>query len=277
MLSNYVEGTVKLSPSSAKIIQVRSGERTSLSEDFDGVELSRYVAGKIPYHYRSAKKIALDFESAHDAIEMVLSLFAQAPTAEKFQNSHCGEIISSIYLEEVLGYRRLYCKLSLTTSENTNVHKMDGFFVNISTAPFHYLLVEAKTSVLPTSKTKFNGHRHGILKQMLESIGKYSHGDQRFDFTRIRDNLDTSFDPDVAKQIRSDLIPPGPKHSAYCGIAVVNSSTIDANDDDFIISTACPNEFSYRAVLVKDLAALASAAYKEGAKIMDAILKSAAS
>ena len=117
---------------------------------------------------------------------MTLSLFSQAPTIPKFQNSHSGEILSSVYLEKVLGYRRLYSKLTMTTAENTNVHKMDGFFVKTDKDPYHYLFVEGKTSVHPTGSSTFKGHRYGLLKQMVRSIGKYVPGDERFDFTRIQ-------------------------------------------------------------------------------------------
>lgn len=270
-LNLYVDGTVDIESSCLSIKKVRAGRRTFLKPDCNGRKLSRYLGGKLPYHYRAPEKIGEDFGAEHDALEMVWSLFAQAPTTPKFQNSHCGEILSSVYLEEVLGYRRLYSKLTLTSSENTNVHKMDGFFVKTDEAEFEYLLVEAKSSILPTEKTKFSGHRHGILKQMLESIDGYGKEDERFDFAKIRDNLAASFSDKEARQIKKDLIPPGPIKCSFLGVAVVNSSTVHSLDDDFILSSSISYPFEFSAIVVEDLAALARESYNYGRTVMDAI------
>jgi hypothetical protein len=266
----YVAGTVVLKPSDSSVTVVRTGSRITLKEEHDGHPLSRYIAGQIPYYYRAPTAIGADFAARHDAIEMVLALFSQSPTTVKFQNSHCGEILSSIFLEEVVGYRRLFCKLTLTTAEDTNVHKMDGFFVKATSDPFEYLFVEAKTSILPTEKTTFSGHRHGILKQMITSLGSYDKIDERFDFTRIRDNLEQNFLPAEAKQIRSDLVPPGPSNASYVGVAVTNQQTIDQRDDDYILSAACNKTFDFYGLVVFDLKKLAQESYRHGKVISDA-------
>ncbi|WP_197077044.1 MULTISPECIES: Hachiman antiphage defense system protein HamA [Pseudomonas] len=270
-LNLYVDGCADIESSCLTIQKVRSGRRTFLKPDHNGRKLSRYIGGKLPYHYRSPEKIGEDFGAEHDALEMIWSLFAQAPTSPKFQNSHCAEILSSVYLEEVLGYRKLYSKLTLTSSENTNVHKMDGFFVKTDGTEFEYLLVEAKSSILPTEKTKFSGHRHGILKQMLESIDGYAKEDERFDFAKIRDNLSTSFSTNEARQIKRDLIPPGPIRCSFLGVAVVNSSTVHSADDDFILSSSISYPFEFSAIVVDDLATLARESYHYGKSVMDAI------
>lgn len=270
-LKLYVDGTVDIASSCLTIQKVRAGRRSFLKSEYDGRKLSRYIGGKLPYHYRAPEKIGEDFGAEHDALEMIWSLFSQAPTTPKFQNSHCGEILSSVYLEEVLGYRKLYSKLTLTSSQNTNVHKMDGFFVKTDCDEFEYLLVEAKSSVLPTVKTKFSGHRHGILKQMLESIEAYSKDDERFDFAKIRDNLSVSFSEKEARQIKRDLVPPGPLKCSFLGVAVVNSSTVHSADDDFIISSNISYPFDFSAIVVDDLAVLASESYQYGKTVMDAI------
>lgn len=269
-LKLYIDGTVSITPSSVAITSLRTADRSILKESYGDHTLSRYIGGKIPYFYREPEKIGEDFGAGHDAIEMLLSLFATIPTTPKFQNSHCGEIISSLYLEEVLGYRKLYSKLTLTTAENTNVHKMDAFFVKIDKEN-EYLLVEAKSSIIPTETTKFSGHRHGILKQMLGSIGEYTKGDERFDFTRIRDNLGKDFSEEEAKKIKKDLIPPGPIKCSFLGVATVNASTIDAKDDDYILSQSCENSFNFAAVVVNDLATLAKDAYDHWRKVGDAL------
>jgi hypothetical protein len=271
-LSLYVSGTIELA-CSAQIKSIRKGYRANLQDEYRGHQLARYLGGRIPYHYRTPENIGADFSAGHDAIEMVLSLFSQAPTTPKFQNSHSGEILSSIYLEEVVGYQRLYSKLTLTTAENTNVHKMDGFFVKTDVSPFHYLFVEAKTSIHPHGTSTFRGHRSGVLKQMIRSLGSYVPGDERFDLTRIRDNLSQRFDPAVAKEIKADLVPPGPLNSSFMGIAVVNAATVNQKDDDYILGQPCEREFEFRALVVSDLAALAKEAYRYGKEISESLKK----
>jgi hypothetical protein len=261
-LDTFVSENIDLKVSDNKLTVVRSGWRSILNDVASDHNLHKYLAGQIPYFYRSPDKIAADFQARHDALEMIIDLTTKLPTSPKFQNSHCGEILCALYLEDVLKLRRLYSKLTLTTSENTNVHKMDGFFVDTTTSPYSYIAVEAKSSVLPTAKSKFTGHRHGILGQMIESLGNYSQHDTRFDYVAIRDNLDSHFTSDEAKTIKADLVPPGPNQLSYFGMAAFNQSTVHQKDDDFILTEQCANNFSYRALAVTDLSQLAQNAYQ---------------
>jgi hypothetical protein len=142
---------------------VRSGWRVVLDDNAKQT-LPRYAAGKISYYYRIPKNIGADFAAEHDAIEMIQSLLHRLPTQDKFRNSHFGEIMCAVYMQEALGLKRLYSKLTLLTAENTNAHKMDAFFVDLSTTPYTYVAVEAKSSIQPTSPA-FKGHKNGILKK----------------------------------------------------------------------------------------------------------------
>jgi hypothetical protein len=245
----------------------RKGWRSTLDCTPSERDLPRYLGGKIPYFYRDSEKIAADFAARHDALDIVVDLATKAPTSENFQQSHCGEIMTALYLEDVLKLRMLYSKLTLTTSENTNVHKMDGFFVDTTTDPFTFYAVEAKTSILPTPKTPFQGHRYGILKSMIDSLEKYGADDKRFDFTLIRDNLSqASFSPEEAKKIKKDLIPPGPAQLVNLGMAAVNESTIVGLDDEYILTEKCALSFNFRSLVVVDLAKLSKKAYGHVAK-----------
>ncbi|MCA1549695.1 DUF1837 domain-containing protein [Bradyrhizobium sp. BRP19] len=202
-----------------------------------------------------------DFVSGNSALEAVLDLAANAPTSPSFRNSHCGEILAAHFIESQLGYRRLYSKLTLTSSENTNVHKMDGLFTNTGHQPFRYLFVEAKTSILPTAATRTRKHKSGILSQMIGSLNTYSLDDPRFEFARIRDNLTENFSEAEQRQIRSDLTPPGPADLKLLGVSVTNASTVNRDDDDFILTASCAAPFDYYALVVTDLASLAAESY----------------
>ncbi len=259
------EAEIKLSDNCAKI--VRKGWRVVLSCAKGDYDIAYFIGGQIPYYYREPSKIARDFVGRRNAIEMVKDLATKAPTTPQFQQSHCGEILAALYLEYGLGFRRLYSKLTLTTAEDTNVHKMDGFFVNVDTKPFTYVAVEAKTSILPTEKTPFKGHRHGILRQIIDSLEKYDSQDERFDFTTIRDNLEADyFSREDAEQIRNDLVPPGPTKLVQLGMATINEKTVCVQDDEFILTEPCQRPFDYKVLVVSDLALLARESYAKWKK-----------
>lgn len=260
-LKNYVAQEFVLSSTATGVTAIRGGYRAVLADDHNGYSLEKYLSGQLPKHYRSLEGISSDFGSGNSCLEAVLGMIACMPTAESFQNSHCGEIAGAQFVEEVLGYRRLYSKLTMTTSANTNAHKMDGLFVKTSCTPFEFLFVEAKSSVLPTTLTKTKTHRSGILKSMLTSLHTYHKDDLRFEFARIRDNLESSFTVDEAAEIKRELTPPGPENLKFLGISVTNASTVNTGDDDFILVEKCDINFNYHALVVTDLAKLAKDAY----------------
>jgi hypothetical protein len=138
---------------------------------------------------------------------------------------------------------------------------MDGLFVKTSQEPYEYLFVEAKTSILPTTQTKTKRHKSGILSQMITSLNGYAADDPRFELVRIRDNLAANFLETDRTAIRSDLTPPGPSNLKLLGVSVTNASTINEEDDDFILSASCGVPFDYYALVVTDLAALAADSY----------------
>lgn len=271
-LKNFIAHEIELSASEDGVEAVRQGRRVVLADDHNGYSLGKYLAGQLPQHYRSLEGITADILSGDSTLEAVLAMISCMPTVASFQNSHCGEIAAAHYIEDYLGYRRLYSKLTMTTAENTNAHKMDGLFVKTTCDPFEYLFVEVKCSVLPTDKTPTKTHRSGILKQMIESLDCYHQDDPRFEYTRIRDNLDKSFTPSESKSIRSDLTPPGPENLRFLGVSVTNRVTVNPGDDDFILSNACSLDFNYHAIAVTDLAALAHDAYGKWAATKEALV-----
>jgi hypothetical protein len=264
-LSTYVVSEYALTASDTTVTVVREGRRAHLTERSADKLLCHHLAGQLPYFYREPTKLAAEFATQmadrRNALDLLYDLAVKMPTTPKFQQSHCGEILSALFLEEIFGLRRLMCKLTLTTAENTNVHKMDGFFVDTKTEPFTFYAVEAKSSILPTPATPAKGHRYGILSQMIKSLANYGAVDERFDFTTVRDNLEASFNDAEAKAIRSALFPPGPKNLVRLGMAVINESTVDQKDDDFILTEKCTVPFNFRAITVSDLSGLARLAY----------------
>jgi hypothetical protein len=137
------------------------------------------------------------------------------------------EILAAHFIESRLGLRRLYSKLTLLSSQNTNAHKMDGLFVDTKSSPFTYLFVEAKSSILPTDSTPRKSRRSGILADMIRSLELYAQDDPRFELSRIRDNLEKEFSSQEQKIIRADLIPPWPDILRYLGVSITNKSTVN--------------------------------------------------
>jgi len=261
-IKDFLIDELEITISDGTAIVVRRGWHSFLDCTPNDRDLPYYIAGQIPFFYRSPDKIADEFRQRSNALDLVVDLATKAPTNPKFQQSHCGEIIAALYLEDILGFRRLYSKLTLTTSENTNVHKMDGFFVDTGQSPYLYIAVEAKSSILPTERSGFSGHRYGILNQMIKSLGKYSVIDKRFDLTVIRDNLEKfAFSIEEQSQIRKDLLPPGPSNLINIGMATINKSTVSEKDNIYILCEPCTTLFNYRAIVVADLSELAKKSY----------------
>jgi hypothetical protein len=260
-LRHFVTEELELAVANGRLQVKRAGFRSIIKDEHAGTPLSRHIANVLPYYYREPCAIASDFKLRLPALDAVNDLMAAAPTTAKFRKSHCGEILCAHYLESMLHLRRLYSKLTLTTAENTNVHKMDAFFVYTLEQPYTYYAVEAKSSVLPTGRSKNKSHRSGVLKQLIESMENANEQDFRFDFLRIRDNLERDFNEKEASVIRRDLMPPGPERLVRVGMAVINTSTVNQDDDDYILCTDCTVDFGFRSIVVADLAKLASEAY----------------
>jgi len=259
---SFLEDEIELSLKDSTLNKSRNvWQRRILDENGNKDKLDRYISGKIPYFYRDPFKIANDFSEKLDVIGLIADVFRKLPTTEKFRSSHFGEILGSIYIEEILGYKILLRKLTQLTAENTNVHKMDIMCVDTSNYDFKYWWFEVKTSIQPASKKKAY-HRHGIYKQLKESLEKYSHGDKMYDFVQIRDNLSKSdFSLEEIKQIRKDFSPPGPE-IFFHGLAVINIASIDDSDNDYIISEPSSIAYNVRVLTITDLKSMAIDAYE---------------
>lgn len=237
--------------------------RNILEIDGSGYKLVNFVGQKIPYFYRDAEKISKDFFDKLPIFSNVADLCTKLPTEEHHRCSHFGEILSSIYIEEVLGYKILIRKMTQLTAENTNVHKMDVMCVDTSKNPYKYLWFEVKTSRQHHGDGEYVYHKHGIYKQMKESLEKYTEKDKLFDFVQIRDNLSGSdFTEEERNQIRKDLCPPRPTISFH-GVAVINISTIHENDEEYILTEKSMTDFDVRILTLTDLKELAIEAYNK--------------
>lgn len=106
---------------------------------------------------------------------------------------------------------------------------------------------------------------------MIDSLNKFSGEDPRFELTRIRENLSSSFSDSERNAIKKDLRPPGPANLKVLGMSVTNEQTISNADDEFILTEPCSTQFDYHAIIVTNLAELAKEAYGYWDKIVEAV------
>ncbi len=128
--------------------------RRTLNDDHGGYSLKKLMSGELPYHYRTVDGIVSDFALGYHALEALLAMASTLPTVTSFRQSDCGEILAAHFVEQEMGYRRLYSKLTMLTSQNTNA--WTRFFLNLNASPFQYHFVEAKCGVLPRPRPKKN-------------------------------------------------------------------------------------------------------------------------
>lgn len=259
-LINYLHDEITLSIVNSSLQPVRSGWFRQV-EDTDGrIDLFRYVGGKLPYYYRRPDNVAQDFLEEHDFLTAIAHMAIRTPTTENFKSTHFAEILCCIYLREVLGYKVLSRKLTQLTSEDTNVHKMDVMCVDVSTTPYRYIWVEAKSS-RQTGRRVY--HNSNIYQQMRNSLANYDVDDMRYDFAHICDNMSSADFSDAERRIiRQDLLSPTGPDVIFHGMAVINIDTHEQDDVDGLLSTPCPTNFDVRIIALTDLRAIAVEAYQ---------------
>lgn len=259
MIRTFLQDEIRLVVSNNSLVEKRSVWRRGVLDNNGTHSLSRFLSGQIPYYYREPSNIAQDFLEQHDALYLIADMCRKAPTDLHHRCTHFAEILACVYIQKVLGLKILMRKLTQLTAENTNVHKMDVMCVDTQCSPYRYYWIEVKSSRQNDSKVY---HRHGIYKQMIDSLEHYSVSDKRFDFVQIRDNLTTTdFSTAEYNTIRAELIPPGPT-VIYQGLAVINLCTINKQDDDYIITEPCATSFDARILALTDIKTIAVNAYE---------------
>ena len=110
----------------------------------------------------------------------------QLPTSAHFRNSHFGEILSAIFAETAIGWRLLYSKLKLLTTENSNPYKMDLVFFDPNQSTPTFVFGEVKSSM--KSEVPANHHK-ACYASLFNSLREYSDEDLQYDLTAARDNI----------------------------------------------------------------------------------------
>jgi hypothetical protein len=164
---------------------VRNVSRSDLARVDDDVELALFVADRAPLYYRDPELVIRDLREGN-FLSAIRRTLLRLPTSAWFQKSHFAEIIASIFAEQVLGYTRLYCKLSTLTAENANANKMDLLLFDPNSQIPRFVFGEVKSSPKHAKGGLPANHRQGCFRDLLQTIDDYSTRDREFDLRHLR-------------------------------------------------------------------------------------------
>lgn len=225
------------------------------------ITLDHFICDRTPLFYREPEKIMNDLHLGFftTAISDTLSRLPQSPS---FRESHFGEILATIFAEEVMGLRRIYSKLSLLTSENSNAYKMDLVLYDPSTDPVDIVFGEVKSSPKFSPDGKPVGHDKSCFPSLFSSINGYSEDDSKYDLTTARDNVNHLPSSDKERVLRS-LKPYSGARIRVAGITIIDHTT--KHDSELTLLATRKNSISFDVdvVSIENFADVADSVYSK--------------
>lgn len=214
------------------------------------------MADRAPLFYRSPDQIT-DMLNEGYFRTAFYDVLRQLPKSTHFHNSHFGEILSAIFAETVIGWRPIYSKLKLLTTENSNPYKMDlVFFVPNQDTPT-FVLGEVKSSM--KSKVPADHHK-SCYASLFNSLRNYSEEDLQYDLTAARDNINAL--PENERDIvKTALMPYQDRKILYAGFSVIDTNTRDENETTVLATRKSPKTFDIDLLCVDDLSAVSKSTY----------------
>jgi hypothetical protein len=94
---------------------------SALEREANGYRLARYMADRAPSFYYDPRHIIKKIQLGYIGTAME-DVYRRLPTSKWFQQSHFAEILASIFAEEYIGWRPIYSKLSILSTENSNAY-----------------------------------------------------------------------------------------------------------------------------------------------------------
>jgi hypothetical protein len=239
---------------------VRAVHQSEIDRVGSDASLDTYIAERLPYFYREPKQVARLFGEGYflSAIKRALE---RLPTAETFQSSHFAEILAAVYAEEMLGLRRLYSKLALTTAENTNAYKMDVLLYDPLSDPVEFVFAEVKSSMKTSAAGLPAGHDKSCFADLFTSFNAYKDTDLEFDLGAIKDRM-TEVPAADAARITEALLPYHARRVRYAGFCVIDSSTHSEDEAAVLATRRNKKTFDVDLLCVTELPAVASSAYE---------------
>jgi hypothetical protein len=179
-------------------------------------------------------------------------LYRHLPTHQWFQKSHFAEILAAIFAEEQLDWCPLYSKLSVLTAENANANKMDILMYVPGTAPLNFVFIEIKSSHRMCLTKRRAYHNSGCYRDLFISLDEYSESDKKFDLDAITTNIDQVREQD-RDAVQNALIPYGHKIVTYAGFCVIDASTSDDGEIQFLATEPHPKPIEVDVVAIDNL------------------------
>ena len=222
--------------------------------------MADYIADKTPLFYRDLPKIIDDLGDGY-FVTTIKSTLAKLPTSESFQESHFGEIATGIFVEEVMGLRKLYSKLTLLTAENANAFKMDLVLYRPTSDPIEFIFGEVKSSPKISADGSPVGHHKSCFADIFTSMNKYGDDDLAFDLTAAKDHIQAL--PEVERnRIRKALMPYGDLIVSYAGFAIIDTTTKSDSEISLLATRQNKKTFDVDVICVEEFPTVATSAYK---------------
>jgi hypothetical protein len=196
---------------------------------------------------------------------------AKIPTAANFQSSHFGEIAACLFAEDVLGFKRIYSKLSTLTAENANGFKMDLLLYDPATDPIELILGEVKSSekVAAAAPAK---HDRGCYAKLFNSLREYGSTDMEFDLAAVKDNLHLIPEPNRSR-LRAALKPYTNPKIRYAGFVVIDDGTFNLEEAALLGTRRSNKTFDVDLIGVDGYAKNASSAYERLTSVLESVRK----
>jgi len=225
------------------------------------ITLDHLIFDRTPLFYREPKKIINDLQYGY-FVTPISDTLRRLPQSPSFRESHFGEILATIFAEEVMGLRRIYSKLSLLTSENSNAYKMDLVLYDPSTDPVDIVFGEVKSSPKVSPDGQPVRHDKSCFSSLFSSINGYSEDDSKYDLTAARDNVDNLQSPERERVLKS-LMPYSGARTRIAGIAVIDYTTKHDSELSLLATRKNPTSFDVDVVGVENFADVADSVYSK--------------
>ncbi len=223
------------------------------------ISLDNFICEKAPFFYRNPDKIINDINLGYFGSSIADTL-RRMPKSESFRESHFGEILATIFAEEVMGLRRIYSKLSLLTSENSNAYKMDLVLYDPTRDPIDIVFGEVKSSPKISLNGEPVGHAASCFPSLFASVNKYSEDDSKYDLTTARDNIN-NLPVEDKERVRKALEPYSGAKIRVAGITVIDSTTTHDSELRVLASRRNSTPFDVDVIGVETFKDMADSVY----------------
>lgn len=227
-----------------------------LTRSGGGRRLEEFMADRAPLFYRSPDQISDILKEGYFRTAFKEAL-RRLPTSSHFHDSHFGEILSAIFAEEAIGWRLIYSKLKLLTSENANPNKMDLIFFDPNQSSPTFILGEVKSSM--KSEVPANHHK-SCYASLFDSLRDYSDDDMQFDLTAARDNIN-ELPEHERESVRKALLPYEERQILYAGFSVIDTNTEHETETKMLATRQSPKAFDVDLLCVDEFSAVSESTY----------------